>query len=172
MDPFIGEIRVFAFTFAPRDWAECDGRLIPVQQHTPLYSIVGTTYGGDGKTNFALPNLKSRAAMQFGQGPGLSDRTIGETGGSEGVTLSVNQIPAHNHAMQGSQLIADSSQPDKHVTGRPAGSLNMYADNSNVIEMSTETLANTGEGISHNNMQPYLTMKFCIALSGIYPNRQ
>lgn len=169
-DPFIAEIRIFPFNFAPRGWAWCDGQLMPLSQNTALFSLLGTTYGGNGKSNFALPDLQGRAPMQPGQGPGLSLHDLGETGGSETVTLLESEMPAHSHALNTSQSDGISSTPIGQQLATGIG-LGMYAAPSALAAMSPNALAPAGGDQPHNNMQPYLTFYFCIALQGIFPAR-
>ncbi len=169
-DPFVAEIRIFPFNFAPRGWAWCDGQLMPLSQNTALFSLLGTTYGGNGKSNFALPDLQGRAPMHPGQGPGLSLHDLGETGGTETVTLLESEIPAHNHFMNVSQADGISSAPagEQLATGIGVG---MYAAPSALAAMSPNALAPVGGDQPHNNLQPFLTVYFCIALQGVYPSR-
>jgi microcystin-dependent protein len=168
-DPFVAEIRIFPFNFAPKGWAWCDGQLLPLSQNTALFSLLGTTYGGDGKSTFALPDLQGRAPMHPGQGPGLSLHDLGETGGSETVTLLESEIPSHSHAMSGSLDDDDSTTPVAHLLG---GLSVVYAPgNSPVVAMSPNALAPAGGDQPHNNLQPYLTFYFCIALQGVFPPR-
>jgi microcystin-dependent protein len=168
-EPFIAEVRIFAGNFAPRNWALCNGQLLPIAQNTALFSLVGTTYGGDGRTNFGLPDLQGRAPMHPGHGPGLSTRQLGETGGSGDVTLSQAQLPAHTHALQASDQPATG--------GQPAGNLpsvtreDTYSSSGTPVPMRADALAPTGGGQSHNNLQPFLALYFIIALAGIYPSR-
>lgn len=174
MDPFVAEIRIFPFNFAPIGWAWCDGQLLPLSQNTALFSLLGTTYGGDGKSNFALPNLQGRAPMHPGQGPGLSLHDLGETGGSETVTLLESEIPVHNHTFQAGESTdpAESKSPGGNVPGLAIG-VTPYAANTSPLNaaMSGQMLAPAGGDQPHNNMQPYLTFSFCIALQGIFPPR-
>jgi len=171
-DPFVAEIRIFPFNFAPRGWAFCNGQLMPISQNTALFSLLGTTYGGDGKSNFALPDLQGRAPMHPGQGPGLSLHDLGETGGSETVTLLESEIPAHTHAMMA------STQPGEDPTPGPAEALarsvgaSLYQTTTNAfLPMSPNAIAPVGGSLPHNNMMPYLTLNFCIALQGVFPPR-
>lgn len=169
-DPFVAEIRIFPFNFAPRGWAWCNGQLLPISQNTALFSLLGTTYGGDGKSNFALPDLQGRASMHQGQGPGLSVRDLGESGGSETVTLLASEIPAHTHALNASGGPANIQAPaDTRVLGR--ANTTVYAAPSNPVQLAPEALTSAGGNLPHNNMQPYLTLYFNIALQGIYPPR-
>ena len=169
-DPFVAEIRIFPFNFAPRGWAWCDGQLLPLSQNTALFSLLGTTYGGDGKSNFALPDLRGRAPMHPGQGPGLSLHDLGETGGSETVTLLESEIPAHSHAVSASQADGIERTPanQRFATGIGVG---MYLPPGSTTQLNPSTLAPAGGGQPHNNLQPYLTFYFNIALQGVFPPR-
>ena len=169
-DPFVAEIRIFPFNFAPKGWAWCDGQLMPLSQNTALFSLLGTTYGGDGKSNFALPDLQGRAPMHPGQGPGLSLHDLGETGGSETVTLLESEIPAHSHVLRATLDDADVAIPTPaRVLAK--SSANMYLAANPTVSMAPEGLAPAGGDQPHNNMQPYLTFYFCIALQGVFPPR-
>lgn len=175
-DPFVAEIRILPYTFAPRGWATCDGQLMPISQNTALFSLLGTYYGGDGKTTFALPNLQGSAAMGAGQGPGLSQHDLGETGGSATVTLTVGELPSHSHTMQAfdnSLAKANTSTPGNTVVFARANNANPYQPTTNqqLVSMSPQAVAITGQSMPHNNMQPYLVTRFCIALQGVYPPR-
>jgi len=174
--PFVAEIRMWACNFAPTGWALCNGQLLPISQNTALFSLLGTTYGGDGKTTFALPDLQGSAAMFWGQGPGLSLRDIGETGGETTVTVLNTAMAAHSHTIGGALNAGGGSQsPAGNVWAQaPAGRggfLNAYATPATGA-MNPNALALAGSGLPHNNLQPYLTVNFCIALQGIYPPRQ
>ncbi len=171
-DPFVAEIRIFPFNFAPKGWAWCNGQLLPISQNTALFSLLGTTYGGDGKSNFALPNLEGSAPMHPGQGPGLSLHDLGETGGSETVTLLESEIPAHSHSV-GAQTnpLSALQTPGPTVTlSRPANG-NLFDTNTTLVQMSDNSLAPAGGDQPHNNMMPYLTLYFNIALQGVFPPR-
>ncbi|MBM7519778.1 phage tail protein [Nocardioides nitrophenolicus] len=173
-DPFVAEIRIFPFNFAPRGWAFCDGQLLPLSQNTALFSLLGTTYGGNGKSNFALPDLQGRAAMHPGQGPGLSLHDLGETGGSETVTLLESEIPAHSHTLQGNvDGLGDVSVPGPAaaLTSSSGGTLYRSGQPTAGEYLAPEALAPVGGDQPHNNMQPYLTLSFCIALQGVFPPR-
>ena len=170
MDPFVAEIRIFPFNFAPKGWAFCDGQILPLSQNTALFSLLGTTYGGDGKSNFALPNMQGNAVMHPGQGPGLSLHDLGETGGSETVSLLESEIPAHSHAFMGSQADGIARQPAGNLIANMIG-VNGYAAPGALTQMSPNALSPAGGDQPHNNMQPYLTLNFCIALQGVYPPR-
>jgi len=170
-DPFVAEIRIFPFNFAPKGWAWCNGQLMPLSQNTALFALLGTTYGGDGKSTFALPNLQGCSPMQPGQGPGLSLRDLGESGGSETVTLFESEIPAHSHA-----LLADTLDPADTNAVSPNASFalstggTLYQDAPNA-DAAAVALTAAGGNTPHNNMMPYLTVNFCIALQGIFPPR-
>jgi microcystin-dependent protein len=168
-DPFVAEIRIFPFNFAPKGWAWCDGQILPISQNTALFSLLGTTYGGDGKSTFALPDLQGRAPMHPGQGPGLSLHDLGETGGSETVSLLESEIPAHSHALRGSNLNSDSPSPSGNTLARFP---NAYqSSTSGLVAMAPESLTPAGGDQPHNNMMPYLTFYFSIALQGVFPPR-
>jgi microcystin-dependent protein len=172
-DPFVAEIRIFPFNFAPNGWAWCDGQLLPLSQNTALFSLLGTTYGGNGKSNFALPDLQGNAPMFWGQGPGLSLYDLGQTGGSQTVTLLESEIPSHSHGLMAAAQIATSGVPSPSVgLGRSRG-MNLYQSNTtqNVVQMSPCALGPAGGSLPHNNMMPYLTFYFCIALQGVFPPR-
>lgn len=171
-DPFVAEIRIFPFNFAPTGWAFCAGQLLPLSQNTALFSLLGTTYGGDGKSNFALPNMEDNAPMHPGQGPGLSLHDLGETGGSETVTLLESEMPAHSHALRGNNSMGDTPIPTGNTLAR-FGTTNIYQQtvNANLVSMSAQALPPAGGDQPHNNMMPYLTLNFCIALQGVFPPR-
>ncbi len=169
-DPFVAEIRIFPFNFAPRGWAWCDGQLLPLSQNTALFSLLGTTYGGNGSSNFALPDLQGRAPMHPGQGPGLSLHDLGEQAGVEGVTLLESEMPLHSHGLNVSQGDAISRVPtgEQLATGIALG---MYEAPNALVSLSPSALPPAGGDQPHNNMQPYLTFYFCIALQGVFPPR-
>ena len=166
-EPFIAEIRIFAGNFAPRNWAFCIGQLMPIAQNTALFSLIGTTYGGDGRTTTALPDLQGRAPMHPGRGPGLTARRLGEKAGNATVTLSEAQMPQHSHAMQAFSS-AEAANP---TSTRGLGTAPMYGAPGTVGPMANDTLGNTGGGAAHNNLQPCLGINFVIALVGLYPSR-
>jgi len=172
-DPFVAEIRIFPFNFAPKGWAWCDGQLLPLSQNTALFSLLGTTYGGDGKSNFALPDMQGNAPMHPGQGPGLSLHDLGETGGTETVTLLESEIPVHSHAMKAT--VENGTQgtlaPNITLATSIAGSLYQSNTNSNLVTMNPQAISPAGGDQPHNNMMPYLTLYFNIALQGVYPPR-
>jgi microcystin-dependent protein len=168
-DPFVAEIRMFGFNFAPTGWASCDGQLLPLSQNTALFSLVGTYYGGNGTSNFALPNLMGSAAMGTGQGAGLTDRFLGESGGALSVTLLESEIPAHTHVPVAASTPATSNEPAGLVPAIPPAPA--YAPAGATADFSPSSVGVTGGGQPHENRQPFLTLRFCIALQGIYPPR-
>lgn len=167
-EPFIAEIRIFAGNFAPRGWAFCNGQLLPISQNTALFSLIGTTYGGDGRTTTALPNLQGRAPMHPGRGPGLTARRLGQRGGVETVTLTEAQMANHNHTLEASFEDGLSLNAQDNWLGRGT---DMYHSPSNLAAMDDNLLPNAGGSEAHNNMQPFLVMNFIIALVGLYPSR-
>ena len=171
-DQFVAEIRIFPFNFAPVGWAFCDGQILPLSQNTALFSLLGTTYGGDGKSNFALPNMQGNAPMHPGQGPGLSLHDLGETGGSDTVSLLESEIPSHTHSLMVSNIAATSQTPGPTVGLARSRGVDLYVSGTTPnIQMSDNTIAPAGGDQPHNNLMPYLTMNFCIALQGIFPAR-
>ena len=170
MDPFVAEIRIFPFNFAPKGWAFCDGQLLPLSQNTALFSLLGTTYGGDGKSTFALPDMQGNAPMHPGQGPGLSLHDLGETGGSETVSLLESEIPSHTHSLTASAADGINTSPAGQLWAQGVG-VNMWGTSAPDTQFSDNALALAGGDQPHNNMQPYLTLNFCIALQGVYPPR-
>jgi microcystin-dependent protein len=168
-EPFIAEIRIFAGNFAPRSWAFCDGQLLPISQNTALFSLIGTTYGGDGRTTTALPNLQGRAPMHPGRGPGLTSRRLGEKVGINSVTLSAAQIPSHTHTLVGSAAVPNEPTPTN--ANFPFRAAFYSSGNSNLVSMASSMVANAGGGQAHTNVQPYLGINFIIALQGLYPSR-
>ena len=173
MDPFVAEIRIFPFNFAAKGWAWCDGQLLPLSQNTALFSLLGTTYGGDGKSTFALPDLRGRAPMHPGQGPGLSSHSLGEMAGSETVTLLQSEIPNHPHTMRANTDIADVQTPSNARSIARSQNANAYKPPSGqpVVQLNPGALAPAGGDQPHNNLQPYLTFYFNIALQGVFPPR-
>jgi microcystin-dependent protein len=171
-DPFVAEIRIFPFNFNPKGWAFCDGQLLPISQNTALFSLLGTTYGGDGKSTFALPNMQGNVPMHPGQGPGLSLHDLGETGGSPTVTLLESEMPAHSHGLNASQAdaIEPSPKDQKFATGIGVGYYGAPAAGT-LVGLAANALPPAGGDQPHNNMQPYLTLNFCIALQGVFPPR-
>jgi microcystin-dependent protein len=171
MDPFVAEIRIFPFNFAPKGWAFCDGQILPLSQNTALFSLLGTTYGGDGKSNFALPDMQGNAPMHPGQGPGLSLHDLGETGGSDTVSLLESEIPSHSHAMRADVLdIADTNVVSANASLALSSGGTLYQASGGVV-LSDNALAPAGGDQPHNNLQPYLTCYFCIAMQGVFPPR-
>jgi microcystin-dependent protein len=172
MDPFVAEIRIFPFNFAPMGWAWCNGQLLPISQNTALFSLLGTTYGGDGKSNFALPNMQGNAPMHPGQGPGLSLHDLGETGGSQTVTLLESEMPAHSHALTAQTGVGTKSTPAANSIARVSGATPYLPPaGAAVVPMASQAVTPAGGDQPHNNMQPYLTFYFNIALQGVYPPR-
>lgn len=167
-DQFVAEIRIFPFNFPPTGWAFCNGQLLPISQNTALFSLLGTTYGGDGKSTFALPDLQGNVPMQPGQGQGLSLRDLGEMSGVESVTLLVSEIPFHTHTYSATEEAANENNPANNAPGTGVG---QFATPGALTQMAFQTLSLAGGGLPHNNMQPYLTLNFCIALQGIFPQR-
>ena len=167
--PFIGQITLFAGNFAPRGWAFCNGQILSIAQNTALFSILGTTYGGNGQTTFALPDLRGRVPMHPGQGPGLSSRTLGEVGGTETTTLNVSQLPAHTHP------VAPQANDGAQTTNRPGGAYpargGAYAGSPGATPMGATPSGPAGSSQPHNNVQPYLGLNYIIALEGIFPSR-
>src|SRR5262245_38791344 len=169
-DQFVAEIRIFPFNFPPTGWAFCDGQLMPISQNTALFSLLGTTYGGDGKSTFALPDMQGNAAMQPGQGQGLSLRDLGELSGTENITLLQSEMPLHNHRMSSDNEDGNNTQPADRYFGR-GQPLMISPTGLQLQQMAVQTIAPNGGGLPHHNMQPYLTLTYCIALQGIFPQR-
>jgi microcystin-dependent protein len=170
MDPFVAEIRIFPFNFAPRGWAWCDGQLLPLSQNTALFSLLGTTYGGDGKSTFALPDLQGSAPMHPGQGPGLSFHDLGETGGSDTVSLLTSEIPFHNHQIKAVPEPADLKTPENYSLAASTQG-KVYAAGTPNVQMALNQMTAVGGSLPHNNLMPYLTTYFCIAMQGVFPPR-
>ena len=170
MEPFIGQIILFAGNFAPRGWALCEGQLLSINDNQALFSILGTTYGGDGRTTFALPDLRGRAPIQPGSGPGLSTRTLGQKGGVESVTLTDAQIPAHTHAINVDTNAGTSPNPGGHYLAHHSDDVSAYSTTHNTT-MAADAASSVGSGQSHDNMSPFLGVNFIIALEGTYPSR-
>lgn len=170
-DPFVAEIRIFGFNFAPRGWAFCNGQLLPISQNTALFSLLGTTYGGDGKSTFALPDMQGNAPMHPGQGPGLSLHDLGEIGGTPNVTLLISEIPVHNHTLQAYNDIGEDRIPGPTESMARSTGGNLFATPGTIVQMAFEGLPPVGGSLPHNNMMPYLTLNFCIALQGVFPPR-
>jgi microcystin-dependent protein len=170
-DPFVAEIRIFPFNFPPKGWAWCNGQLLPISQNTALFSLLGTTYGGNGKSNFALPDLQGRAPMHPGHGPGLSLHDLGEESGTPTVTLLPTEMPAHPHTMRADTVdAADTNVPSPNASFAQSSGGTLYQTSSNT-QLATQALTPAGGEQPHNNMQPYLTFYFNIALQGVFPPR-
>lgn len=172
-DPFVAEIRIFAGNFAPTGWALCNGQILPISQNTALFSLLGTTYGGDGRSNFALPNLQGSAPLQQGQGPGLSLRDLGETGGEQTVTLLQTEMPAHAHGVQafsGGGVVNNPTNAALATAHAGKSPVKIYNDTGGA-QMSPSALSIAGGNLPHNNMAPFLGLTFIIALQGVFPAR-
>ncbi|WP_201006522.1 phage tail protein [Paenibacillus glycanilyticus] len=173
MDPYVGEIRLFAGNYEPRGWAFCNGQIMSIQQNTALFSLLGVTYGGDGRTTFALPDLRGRAPMHWGQGPGLSHRDLGEMNGESSVTLLQTEIPAHTH-LANAQAASNKTEAQNDIwamAGAPGrGGIQYYSDKTDV-SLNPVAVGITGGSQPHNNMQPYQALNFIISLEGIFPQR-
>ncbi len=163
-EPFLAEIKIVGFNFAPRGWAFCDGQILPINQNQSLYSLLGTTYGGDGRTSFALPDLRGRTPVHVGDGVTLGART-----GEETHALTVNEMPNHSHSLRASSSVGDAPIPNGFVLADSP--VQLYSDPSNLVDLRSQTIADAGAGVGHENMQPYLTLNFCIALQGLFPPR-
>ena len=166
-EPFIGEIRAFGFNFAPRGWAFCQGQLLAISANSALFSLLGTTYGGDGRTTFGLPDLRGRVAIGQGTGPGLSARLMGQKAGVESVTLNTNQIPSHRHALLASSESADSNKPEDNELGASQ----IYHSPTTDSTLAASSIGLTGGGQPHENMEPFLVINYSIALTGVFPSR-
>ena len=164
-EPFLSEIRIMSFNFAPKGWAFCNGQLLPINQNQALFSLLGTTYGGDGRVNFALPNLQGRTPIHAGSG-----HTLGEQGGEQGHTLGVAELPAHVHSANASGVNANATIPNSTLDIATGGGFQIFRPPSNLIAMNPAMVANVGGSQAHLNMQPFLTLAFCIALQGIFPS--
>lgn len=172
-DPFVAEIRIFGFNFAPTGWAQCNGQLMPLSQNTALFALLGTMYGGDGKSTFGLPDLQGAVPVAAGSGAGLSQRTVGETGGSPYVTLLQSEMPAHAHSEAAMAGFGASNDPATRLLARPFGGGLLYAPGSggSLVQLDQGAVALAGASLPHNNLMPYLPVNFCIALQGIFPQR-
>lgn len=173
MDPFIGQIKMFAGTFAPRNWALCDGQLLPISSNAELFSLIGTFYGGDGRSNFALPDMRGRLSMNYGQGPGLTNRILGSRFGVESVNLTANELPAHTHAFHVSTQGAQSASPAERMIATPDTGETLFVDFDSAKQASLREniVKETGAGQAHTNEMPFLCVNFIIAIKGIYPSR-
>jgi microcystin-dependent protein len=173
-EPFVAEIRIFPFNFAPKGWAFCNGQLMAISQNTALFSLLGTTYGGDGKSTFALPNMQGSTPMQAGQGQGLSLRDLGEQAGESTVTLLITEMPAHNHGAMATTGTGQGSPANNAWSSGLKTGPSLYTPSgtdSNDVQMSPLALSVAGGSLPHNNLMPYLTLNFCISLSGVFPQR-
>jgi len=166
-EPFLSEIRIMSFGFPPKGWAQCNGQLLPINQNQGLFSLLGTTFGGDGRVNFALPNLQGRTPIHVGAG-----HTLGEPGGEQAHTLSIAELPQHTHVATGSSAAADAAVPTGNLLGVVDNTTFdfAYSGASNLVAMSPQAVSNAGGSQAHQNMQPFLTLNFCIALQGIFPS--
>lgn len=172
LDPFVGEIACGGWTFCPIGWGECNGALVSISQNDVLFALIGTTYGGDGVTTFALPNIQGRAMVHQGQGPGLSNRVIGQNGGVESVSLSTQQTPTHTHALAAHTGTDKSSSPTSKIAGTAPATAPVYASVAALTALKSDAVSSTPAGSQpHNNLQPYQTARCCIALTGIFPTR-
>lgn len=171
-DQFVAEIRIFPYNFAPSQWAFCAGQIMPISQNTALFSLLGTYYGGDGKSTYALPNLQGRVAIASGQGPGLSDYVLGEEAGVSDVTLLTTEVPGHTHTVNAVSTKANKQSPAGNRFAADAASKTAeYSTSTSDVNMAADLLNTVGGGQPHNNLQPYLTLNYCIALQGIFPPR-
>ena len=178
-NPFVAEIRIFTGSFAPKGWALCDGQIMPISQNTALFSLLGTTYGGNGTSNFALPNLQGCSPMQAGQGPGLTLRDLGETGGEPTVTLLQTEMPAHSHTFQAFSNFGNSASPTNNVLAKSRwflsnanrGAVAIYNTPQSQVQTSPLSTTVTGGSLPHNNLMPFLGLNFIIALQGVFPAR-
>jgi microcystin-dependent protein len=161
-EPFLSEIRLMSFSYAPKGWATCDGQLLPINQNQALFSLLGTTFGGDGRVNFALPDYRGRTPIHVGNA-----HTLGERGGEQAHTLSIAEMPTHTHTAQAATANATTNNPINNYLG---ASLNVYTPPANLVAINAGTVASTGGSQAHLNMQPFLTLNFCIALQGIFPS--
>jgi microcystin-dependent protein len=164
-DPFLSEIRIMSFVFAPKGWALCNGQLLPINQNQPLFSLLGTTFGGDGRVNFALPDLRGQTPIHVGSG-----HTLGEKGGESAHTLSIAELPTHTHVLNATSTLSTTSTAGTGVMLAQSAGANLYAAATNLVAMSPAAVANVGGSQAHLNMQPFLTLNFCIALQGIFPS--
>ncbi len=172
-EPFVGEIMMFGGNFCPRGWTNADGQLVSVSQNQALFSLLGTMYGGDGRTTFGLPDLRGRVPLHAGQGPGLTERRQGTRGGSEAHSLRVAEMPKHQHALNASKEVANQGSPTNNVLATQSRKKRMYAPFSGKTRtpLNANAIGTAGSGQAHNNMQPFLPIRFCIALQGVYPSR-
>lgn len=165
-EPFLSEIRLFSFNFAPRGWALCNGQFLPINQNQALFSLLGTTYGGNGQTNFALPDMRGRTPIHFG-----NNHVLGEQAGEAAHTLTLNEMPKHIHVVQASTALASTNTPANNLTLAASSGSNLYDPTVQLVQMAADALGNAGGSQAHQNMQPFLAINFCIALQGIFPSR-
>jgi len=170
-DPFVAEIRIFGFNFAPRGWAFCDGQILPISQNTALFSLLGTMYGGDGRTTFGLPNLKDRVALGWGEGPGLTPRDLGGSGGVDSVTLTTAQIPNHTHVLTCSNETGEDRRAVGEAMARSVGGALYGPVPANPVTLAPQAVAVVGSDLPHNNVMPTLVLNYCIAMQGVFPPR-
>lgn len=173
-EPFLAEVRIVGFNFAPRGWAFCDGQILPINQNQSLYSLLGTTYGGDGRTSFALPDLRGRAPIHVGRSNGGADHGLGSKSGEETHTLAANEMPQHTHSAQASSALGTSSNPEGNLWAQVTATVGfLYADSGQSAPNApmNQPVLNVGGSQGHNNMQPSLALNFCIALQGLFPSR-
>ena len=168
--PYVGEIKMFAGNFAPEGWSFCQGQVIAISENDTLFALIGTTYGGDGQSTFALPDLRSRVPIHQGQGPGLSNYTLAQSGGAESVTLTVNQVPAHTHAMRASIGLANTTNPANAIIGASTAVTAFFGDPP-TQNMNTAAISSVGGSVPHNNIQPYLAFNFIISMFGVFPQQ-
>lgn len=168
-EPFLAEVRLMGFNFAPRGWAFCDGQILPINQNQSLYSLLGTTYGGDGRTSFALPDMRGRTPIHVGRSNGGGDHQLGQKSGEETHTLSAAEMPQHSHSLRASSDLVSSNDPSGRVLGNNQGDI--YHALATPTPMASGAVANVGGGQAHENMQPYIAVNFCIALQGLFPSR-
>lgn len=164
-NPFLSQMQSFGFNFAPRGWAKCEGQLLPIAQNSALFSLLGTTYGGDGRTTFGLPDLRGRVTFQFGTGPGLSNYRLGQAGGAEQTTLTVQNLASHNHSALAAAEVAASDKPNALAAAQ------IYKTQNPDTELRAGTIANSGSGQAFSNIEPYLVVNWCISLTGVFPSR-
>lgn len=165
-EPFLSEIRIMSFGFPPKGWALCNGQLLPINQNQGLFSLLGTTYGGDGRVNFSLPNLQGRTPIHFGSG-----HTLGERGGEQAHTLSISEIPTHTHLANATNAVSTTGTPTAGTVLAKSTPQSLYATGGNLVAMAPQAVGNIGGSQPHLNMQPFLTLTFCIALQGIFPSQ-
>lgn len=169
-EPFLAEVRMVGFNFAPRGWAFCDGQILPINQNQSLFSLLGTTYGGDGRTSFALPDLRGRTPIHVGQSSVGTNHSLGQRSGEETHTLAANEIPQHTHTLRASSAPANSASPANNLLAM-SNLPEAYREASNLAPMAATSTSNVGASQAHENMQPWLAVHFCIALQGLFPSR-